>query len=255
MKKILISTVILAMGLGAEAQDNAITKYFSSWQNDAGFTKIQVSPAMFNLFEHVEGETPEEKEFINAVESIEGLSVLSCEECKNGSDMYKTAIASLGKSFEELILIQEGSANVNILIRENGGVVKELVIVANDLEDGGFALVDIWGSIDLKQIMKVTKALAATDLPEIGAEKLESARKVKLYPNPVQTNADITLELEEDYAGKSYVIHDFQGKEIRRNNIDRQSIRIPVQGFSKGQYVLSIIESGKKISSHTFTVL
>jgi hypothetical protein len=255
MKKIILSSILLSFGVQSFAQDNAIKKYFSSWQNDARFTKIQVNPAMFDLFEHAEGETAEEKEFLEAVESIEGLSVLSCDDCKTGSEMYTTAIAALGKSFEELILIQDGGTTVDILIRESGGIVNELVIIANLSAEGEFALVDIWGAIDLKQVMKVTKALSATNLPEIDPEQLLNAKKVNLYPNPVQSNQNLNLAVSADMVGMECVIHDLSGRELKRTRIERENQSVATQGLVPGQYVLSIWSKKGKESSFSFSVL
>lgn len=253
MKKTILASALLVCGIFSQAQDNAVTKHFSAWQNDARFTKVTVSPAMFELFENLDAETPEEKELLDAIKNIKGMSILSCDDCGAPKEMYNTAISGVSKRFEELMLIQDGNVNVDILIRENAGIVQELLFVV--AEEKSFVVIDVWGEVDLKQVMKFTKTMASADLPDIAPEKLLAAKKVKIYPNPVQTNQDLTLEVEPEMVGKDCVIHDLQGKERKRMRIDRSTMRIPVQGLSSGQYVLSIWDNTGKITSHSISVL
>ncbi len=253
MKKTFLASALLVCGIFTQAQDNAIVKHFATWQNDARFTKVTVSPAMFELFENLDAESPEEKELLDAIKDIKGMSVLSCDDCGTPKEMYNTALSTVSKRFEELMLIQDGNVTVDILIRENAGIVQELLFVV--AEEKSFVVVDIWGEVDLKQVMKFTKTIASTDLPDIAAENLVAAKKVKIYPNPVQTNQDLTLEVDAEMLGKECVIYDLQGKERKRIRIDRSPMRIPVQGLSSGQYVLSIWDNSIKITSHSISVI
>ena len=76
MKKILVVTILLIGTLAANAQDDAISKFFSKYENDDSFTQVVVTARMFGLFANLDTDKPEDQEVIDAVSKIKGLRIL-----------------------------------------------------------------------------------------------------------------------------------------------------------------------------------
>jgi predicted class III extradiol MEMO1 family dioxygenase len=78
MKKIVAIVVMMVAVSGAYAQD-AITKFFSKYQNDESFSQVNISSRMFGLFTQMEAENEEDKEVLEAISKLKGLKILGKE--------------------------------------------------------------------------------------------------------------------------------------------------------------------------------
>lgn len=158
MKRILIFTVMFAMSLALQAQDDAISRFFEKYQNDDGFTQINITSRMFGLFTDMEVENEEDQEVLDAISDLTGLKILVKDHASNGKALYKEAFAKLPKGeFDELMSIRDGDQDMKFLIKEKEGKISELLMIAGG--DGDFFIMSILGNIDLKQISKLSKKM------------------------------------------------------------------------------------------------
>src|SRR3954471_17380940 len=100
MKKIVGIVVLTMIMSGAYAQD-AISKFFSKYQNDESLTQVNISSSMFGLFTQMESDDPADKEVLDAISKLKGLKLISKEDARNARDLYKEAFSVIPKDYEE----------------------------------------------------------------------------------------------------------------------------------------------------------
>jgi hypothetical protein len=76
------------------------------------------------------------------------------------------------KEYEELMSVRDKDKDMKFFIKESGGKISELVMVAGGNEE--FMLLSIFGEIDLKQISKISKKMNID-----GLENLENIKDKK----------------------------------------------------------------------------
>lgn len=158
MKKLMIGLVMMAVSVIANAQNDAIAKFFTKYQNDESFSQVTVSGKMFSMMANIDGDTPEEKAMINSISKIKGLKILSKSEARNSRELYKEAISMIpSKDFEELMSVRDKDKDMKFFTKESGGKISELVMVMGGNEE--FMVMTIFGEIDLKDISKIGKSV------------------------------------------------------------------------------------------------
>lgn len=153
------SVVVFAMILTASAafaQDNAIAKFFSKYQDDETFSQVTISSKMFSLLTDMQVDKPEDQEIITAISKLKGLRILGKDHARDGRVLYKEALALLpAKDYEELMSVRDEDKDMKFFIR--GGAtpskISELVMVMGGNDD--FMVMSLFGDIDLKQIGKI----------------------------------------------------------------------------------------------------
>jgi hypothetical protein len=70
---------------------------------------------------------------------------------------------------------------------------------------------------------------------------------ISLFPNPVKD--ELTLKIENFVQGTTYRIFDINGRLIEAGRILAQQTQIDMQGFTSGNYILVVEQSGRQIQS------
>ena len=161
MKKLVTIMVILVVGNTVFAQGAVMTKYFEKFSNNEEFTKVSVSSKMFSLFTELEANTDDEKEFLDAISKLKGLKAVVGEDVKpeESKKLYNSATKDIdNEGYEELMTVTDAEENVKISIKEAGGKITELILVAGGKNE--FALLSLYGEIDLKKISKLASSMS-----------------------------------------------------------------------------------------------
>ena len=173
MKKILIIAIACIFSVGAFAQSNVITKHFSDYQQDAAFTKVNVSSKMFSLFTEIDGEDEVELAVLDAMSKLKGVkAVISSGESDgvkpDGAKYYREALSRVQKdgTYEELMSIQDKEEEIMFMIRNEGDIIAELFMIIRGADD--FVLMTLYGEIDLNQIAKISRILKIAGMEEFG---------------------------------------------------------------------------------------
>lgn len=174
MKKIVVMVwMVAAAATAAMAQGDAISKFFNKYQGDESFSQVTVSSKMFGLFTNMEMEDPEDQEVLNAISKLRGLKILAKEEARNARELYKEAMSLIpAKEYEELMSVRDKDKDMKFFIKEAGGKISELVMVAGGNEE--FMVLSLFGEIDLKQVSKIGRKMSVD-----GLENLEKIKDVK----------------------------------------------------------------------------
>lgn len=173
MKRIFFLLVtILAVNI-ITAQNNAIDKFFSSYENNEDFTVVFVSPKMFEMVTKLSKDAKDKdiQEVRDLVKDIKGLKILTTK--KESMKYYTEASKKIPTSeYEVLMTVKDKGNNVKFLTKGNGDVVNELLLLVGGTDD--FVLMSFVGSLDLNKIAKLANKL---DLD--GAEHLDKLKNKK----------------------------------------------------------------------------
>jgi hypothetical protein len=151
--------LLLAASQPAQAQADAISKYFAKYVDDERFTVVYISPKMFQLFDKMDIDLDDEEAMAikNVVKDLRGLRILVAEE--NTMQLYKEASAAINKKEYEVLMTvrNKGEESVDFLIKDNGGdIIDELLMVIGGPDE--FVLMSFVGQIDINKISEMAKA-------------------------------------------------------------------------------------------------
>jgi hypothetical protein len=168
IKKISVLSVLLLLATGIFAQDDAIGKFFGKYVEDSRFTVVSVSPKMFRLLAKANWDSIP-ADLKQTVTSLHSLRILSTETTPR--QFYKEALSRIDmKEYEELITVRDKNDNVHFVVKESGGIIHELLMIAVD--EDGFTLMSFVGDIDLEKLSKLSSSLSIK-----GMENLKNAKR------------------------------------------------------------------------------
>lgn len=162
MKIIKITLLLPAILLGVQlfGQANAIDKYFQQYVDDDRFTVVYVSARMLDMFDNfsIDDMDDEEAQALREVaKDLQGLRILTTEE--NAAAFYREAKQKINTSeYEVLMTVRDkDNDNVEFLIKEEGNVVTELLLLAGG--EDSFALISLVGRIDLEKVSRLANEM------------------------------------------------------------------------------------------------
>jgi hypothetical protein len=172
MKHVIASIAFMLIVQVAKSQD-AISQFFSKYQNDESFSHVTVSSKMFSLFTNMEADTPEDKEVLSAISKLKGLRILTKSDSLNSRKLYKEAFSLIPvKDYEELMSFRDKDKDIKFMIKESSGKISELLMVMGGSKE--FMVLSLFGEIDLKQVSRIGKKMDVK-----GLENLEKMDKKK----------------------------------------------------------------------------
>ncbi|MGA2405674.1 MAG: DUF4252 domain-containing protein [Bacteroidales bacterium] len=168
MKKLILSITASCLTLIIQAQINPIDEMFDKYSEKQGFTVVSISGKMFSMFANQDKENNEAGNVINRLKSIRILSVEDSLLNKN-LNFYTELSKKIDFSvYEELMVVKEGPDITKFLIRQNGKIISELLVITGG--PGGNSLISIKGDLNLKNISDLSK--------DIGIQELKSLDKI-----------------------------------------------------------------------------
>jgi hypothetical protein len=171
MKKVIIVMAFMMFSVAAIAQNDAVTKFFSKYQNDETFTYANISSKMFSMFTNMEVEKKEDQEVLNAISKLKGLRVLQKDDARNARELYKEALSLIPmKEYEELMSVRDKDQDMKFFVKEIApGKIGELLMVMGG--DDEFMVLTLFGEIDLKQVGRMGSKMDIDGLKNL--EKLD----------------------------------------------------------------------------------
>lgn len=158
MKKLVIIILFTAYAGSLQAQNDAISKFFSKYADDQNFTVVTITKRMFSLFSEIDAEDPDSKEAMDAISKLDGLRVLALDDSTRSKALYKEALTLIPKKdYEELMTVRHEDQDMRFLIKDVGGKIEELLMVAGG--DDGFFIISLVGDIDLSQMSKISSSM------------------------------------------------------------------------------------------------
>jgi hypothetical protein len=161
MKNSILTLIFLLISPLLFAQEDAITRYLSKYEDDENFTHVTVTSRMFGLFANLDSEDQEDQELLEAISKVKGLRIIARDEITTAEAdaLYKEAFELIPtKEYDELMTVKDKDNDMQFLIKEENGVITELLMVIHGNTE--FFLLSLIGDIDLKQISRLSQSMA-----------------------------------------------------------------------------------------------
>lgn len=149
--------VFAVVAVLAQAQNDAISKYFNTYADDERFTSVYISPKMFQMVSKIDANDPEWNKIRPIINDLSGLRVLVGENM-DGRPLYKEAISKIGTGeYSELLSVRDKDENVKMWIKDSGDIVHELFLLVGSSTE--FVMLSFTGKIDLNRISELSNTL------------------------------------------------------------------------------------------------
>ena len=155
MKRVILILSLFLIVSGVQAQDDAIVKFFSKYMDDDRFSRVYISPKMMQMaggfLKSNDVKTDKEAADLGElITKIRGIRILTAEKI-NGKPLYDEAMSTLTKNkYEELMDIQDKASSVKFMVREEGGRVRELLMLTGSAEN--FTLLSMLGNFTYEDL-------------------------------------------------------------------------------------------------------
>lgn len=239
--KVKILIAVFALFTSATfAQENAIDKYFSNYNNE-NTTQIHVTGKMFELLAEIDLEDDDLGEMLSG---INDFTAIIDQENIAAKSSYQQANSKVGSEFEELISVNDKEGNATFYIKEANGVVEEMLMIGHGPKE--FILVSITGNVDLKAVSKIMKEVNMDGY--MHKTSMKNLEEFKIYPNPATDNGKVTVEIPEGLLNGQYQILDMQGKTVESGDLNERSNQVNTNGLAKGKYLIKVFKGDFDIS-------
>ncbi|MEK7256600.1 MAG: DUF4252 domain-containing protein [Bacteroidota bacterium] len=176
MKNLLLFICLLALPLAAFSQNRALNKFYREHKKENGVQNMKVPGWLARLgLKIAKGKVtePEEKMALELARKIGTTRIMFSEDGDGGipQDAVKKLAEDLRRDhFDDLIMIREGSMDVKIMIREQGGVIENLLVLYNDPAEGEMVFVSMKANLRLEDLGDFIKTMMKKEMKEIFEE-------------------------------------------------------------------------------------
>ncbi|WP_332912363.1 DUF4252 domain-containing protein [Algoriphagus boritolerans] len=121
---------------------------------DDRFSRVYISPKMMQMaggFLKSNSDGDEEAQELGVlISKVKGIRILSSDEV-DGMTLYKEAMSTLNRNkYEELMDVQDKETSLKFMVREEGGLVRELMMVTG--ESKSFTLLSMLGAFTYEDL-------------------------------------------------------------------------------------------------------
>jgi hypothetical protein len=155
MKKNSLFMLLFLLFTGVQAQDDAISKFFSKYMEDDNFSRVYISPKMMQMaggFLKSSGESSdkEAQDLGELISKVRGIRILSAEKV-NGKPLYEEALGTLSRNkYEDLMDVADKTSNTKFMVREENGRIMELLMISGSSES--FTLLSMLGNFTYQDL-------------------------------------------------------------------------------------------------------
>lgn len=240
MKNLIFILFAIVFTTQLKAQ-NIIDRYYSDLAERDDITSVYVAGKMFNYASYIDVSDDEElrgiQEFLTSIHSFNVIVVPGLE---NPFQEYKNGVKRVQNDYEELLRIKDTEGSVSFYINENNGTVYELVGIA--AADEKFIVGTLMGEMELDKIASMINKIKANDGDTNVLDRFNESGigEWKVYPNPVNAEGIINIEVPEKMIGSEARLYDNNGSLLKTMNINQMTQEMGIQSVAPGQYYLEI---------------
>ena len=162
MKKSFLFVAALFLMALTRAQMSPVDEIFNKYSEKKGFTVVTISSRMFSMFADQDVDTKDADNIMKQLKSIKILSVEDSLMNKNLNFYSELNKKQFLEDYEELLVVKEGADITKFLIKENGDLISELLVITGG--PGGNSIISIKGDINLKNISDLSKNIGIQEL-------------------------------------------------------------------------------------------
>ena len=154
MKKLVFALLVFSLTHVLNGQNDPVNEIFAKYSGIEGFTTVDISGDMFKMLAQLDSEDKDLEKF----SKLSHVKVLA-QEGKTAEfeslNFYNEIYKKLDKTlYKELLIVKEKDENVNILVRDEDGIISEFLIIVSGA--GENVLVSIRGEIDFDDLDNIS---------------------------------------------------------------------------------------------------
>jgi hypothetical protein len=145
-------------------QSAQVSEIFEKYTDFDGFTSVDVSKGLFELFAEIDAEDPEFDDFKKAIEGLESLKLLaySLEEGKGDEATKDQFIRDVKQNipfsdYQELMVVKDSDALINFYAKSEKQIIKEMIMIVDGKDEA--VLLSLYGDLDLNYMAKLSKGM------------------------------------------------------------------------------------------------
>ncbi len=161
MKKLIFTILAALFMIPVFAQET--NDLFEKYNGKEGFTSVNISKELFTMMAqmNVESEDEEAKEMIEAMGKLDIIRILMLEkDDSNNKDFneFRDELKDFNlTTYTELMNIKENGDNVKIMVKKEGDIFGEWLLLIDQDDEVGF--ISISGDIDIETMSKFSKVM------------------------------------------------------------------------------------------------
>ena len=141
-------------GTAVFGQENPAEQIFKKVAGAGECTTLTVNKNVLKLAAGLQKDEPEVQQFLSGLESVK---ILAAGKKVNDAG-YKEMIRRLSADYDELMRVDENDGQVIFLMKQDGEVIRELLLLANGEDEN--AMIIVRGEIRLQELMQMKKESA-----------------------------------------------------------------------------------------------
>ncbi len=158
------------------SQSEQVSKIFDKFSGADGFTSVDVSAGLFELFAEIEADDPEFDDFKKAIEGLESLKLLaySLEDGKGDEKTKENFMNEINNTisfqdFKELMVVKDPEADIVFYAKSDKQIITEMVMVVDGEDEA--VLLSLFGDLDLNYIAKLGAGMNMGGMEHLGKMK------------------------------------------------------------------------------------
>jgi hypothetical protein len=178
MKNILLALFLIAVPVSVFTQNRALNKFYRQYKKGNDVQNMKVPGWLIRFGGKIAKKHVDSKEEKLALDLLKNFGAVRFMYSEDESAVPGEAVEKLRKDllkdqFDDLIMIRDGEMNLQMMIREEGDVIKNFFMLYNDTEDGEMVFISAKTSIHLQQLSELIEASLKKKTEEFFEEKPE----------------------------------------------------------------------------------
>ena len=157
MKKVIFVLIICGLTHLLNGQTDPVSKVFNKYAGAEGFTTVNIPGDMLKMLAKMD---PQDKD-LQAISKLQGIKILTQEDKTAGYEdlnFYDEIYNELDKTlYKELLIVKEQDEHVNMLVREDNGIIKEFLLIVSSNDEN--VLISIKGEIELSELDELSGSI------------------------------------------------------------------------------------------------
>ncbi len=169
MKKVVFVLIICGLTHLVNAQTDPVSEVFNKYSGAEGFTTVNIPGDMLKMVARMDPQN-KDMEFISKLDAVKILTQETKTPGYEDLNLYEEVYRKLDKSlYKELLVVREKDEHVNMLVRENNGIISEFLLIVSGSDEN--VLISIKGEIELSKLGELSGSIG------LHQDKLEAASK------------------------------------------------------------------------------
>ena len=157
MKRLFTIAILALFTLTISAQ-STIDKLFNKYQGKDGFTTVTVNGNLLKLFADLDDDEEQDEDIMKYADKFTSIRILAQEDDDvEVGNFYDYVIDEVNRGgYEEMVTINSEGSDVKIMVRAEGKVFKEFLLIAGGSDN---AIIQIKGSLTMKEVKDMAKSV------------------------------------------------------------------------------------------------